>query len=153
FCDGSSQQIVNLLLKECANTGVDIRVNCAVTSIRKDGRFSLGTNAGDLEAHSLVIATGGLSIPRIGATDFGYRIARQFGIKVSEVRPALVPLTLGGDEGRSLRELSGVSFEADVSSGGTSFRENVLLTHHGLSGPAVLQISSYWKPGEAIVVV
>jgi predicted Rossmann fold flavoprotein len=153
FCDGSSQQIINLLLQECASAGVDLRVNCAVTSLRKDGRFSVVTNTGDLESHSLVIATGGLSIPRIGATGFGYRIARQFGLKVTEVRPALVPLTLGGDEGRSLRELSGVSLEADVSSGGVSFRESVLFTHHGLSGPAVLQISSYWKPGRTIVVV
>lgn len=153
FCDGSSQQIIDLLLKECESAGVEVRVNCAVTSIRKNGRFSLVTNTGALETHSLVIATGGLSIPKIGATDFGYRIARQFGIKVTEVRPALVPLTLGGDAGRSLRELSGVSLEADVSCGGVSFRENVLFTHHGLSGPAVLQISSYWKPGAAIDVI
>ena len=152
FCDGSSQQIINLLLKECENAGVEVRVNCTVTSTRKDGRFSLVTNAGDLETHSLVIATGGLSIPKIGATDFGYRIARQYGVKVTDVRPALVPLTLGGDEGVSLRGLSGVSLEAEVSCRRVSFIENVLFTHHGLSGPAVLQISSYWKPGDAIVV-
>jgi predicted Rossmann fold flavoprotein len=153
FCDGSSQQIISLLLKECESAGAGVQVNCAVTSIRKHERFSLLTNTGELETRSLVIATGGLSIPKIGATDFGYRIARQFGIKVTEVRPALVPLTLGGDQGRSLRELSGVSLEADVSCGRVSFRENVLFTHHGLSGPAILQISSYWKPGDAIVVV
>jgi hypothetical protein len=152
FCDGSSQQIINLLLKECAAAGAAVRVNSAVTSVRKDQHFTVATSEGELETRSLVIATGGLSIPAIGATDFGYRIARQFDLKVGEVRPALVPLTLGGDEGRSLRELSGVSLEADVSCGRAAFRENILFTHRGLSGPAVLQISSYWNPGDALVV-
>jgi predicted Rossmann fold flavoprotein len=152
FCDGSSQEIIDMLLKECDSAGVTMQVHCTVTSIRKGKLFELETSRGDLETHSLVIATGGLSIPKIGATDFGYKIARQFGIKVTGLRPALVPLTLGGDEGRSLRELSGVSLEAGVSCGRAAFRENVLFTHRGLSGPAILQISSYWKPADAIVV-
>ena len=152
FCDGTSQQIITMLLKECENGSVAIRLNCSVTSIKKDRSFSIESSAGDFETASLVIATGGLSIPKIGATDFGYSVARQFGVKVTEVRPALVPLTLGGDEGRSLRALSGVSLDAEVSCGKAAFRENVLFTHRGLSGPAVLQISSYWKPGDAINV-
>jgi len=152
FCDGSSQQIIDMLLKECEKAGVRIHLNCAIRSVRKDKRFFIDTDTDNFESESLVIASGGLSIPKIGATDFGYRIARQFGIKVTEVRPALVPLTLGGDEGRSLRDLSGVSIDADVSCGRVSFRENVLFTHRGLSGPAILQISSYWQPGEAVTV-
>jgi predicted Rossmann fold flavoprotein len=152
FCDGSSQQIIEMLLKESADAGVDIRVNCVVEAIKKDERFRLSTTIGEFECASLVIATGGLSIPKMGATDFGYRIARQFGIQLTEVRPALVPLTLNGEEGVAFRELSGISFDADVQCGRTGFRENVLFTHRGLSGPAILQISSYWKSGEPIVI-
>ena len=152
FCDGSSQQIINMLLAECERSGALVQVKCSVTSIKKDETFRIATSAGDLDSSSIVIATGGLSIPKIGATDFGYRIARQFKLAVTEVRPALVPLTLGGEEGRSLRELSGVSLDAEVSCRKVSFRENVLFTHRGLSGPAILQISSYWKPGDAVIV-
>jgi len=152
FCDGTSQQIINMLLKECASSGVEIRLSCSVTSIHQDERFRIATDTDDFECKSLVIASGGLSIPKIGATNFGYKIARQFGLKVTELRPALVALMLSGDEGRSLRELSGVSLEADVACRRVSFRENVLFTHRGLSGPAILQISSYWKPADAIVV-
>lgn len=152
FCDGTSQQIINLLLKECEAAGVKIRVKCTVTKVRRDRGFAVSSNAGDFECESLVIASGGLSIPKIGATDFGYKIARQFGIGLTEVRPGLVPLTLGGEEARSLRELSGVSLDANVACGRTSFRENILFTHRGLSGPAILQISSYWKPDDAIVI-
>jgi hypothetical protein len=148
-CDGSSRQIINLLLKECAGAGVEIRVSCPVTRIEKDERFTLSTTADDLECQSLVIASGGLSIPKLGATDFGYRVARQFGLRVTEVRPALVPLTLNGAE---FSRLSGVSFEANVICGRTSFRENVLFTHRGLSGPAILQISSYWRPGDTVII-
>src|ERR1700733_11214222 len=108
FCDGTSQQIIAMLLKECSAARVDIRTGCHVAIIQKDRNFFLSTSAGDLQSESLVIATGGLSIPRIGATDFGYKTARQFGIALTEVHPGLVPLTLGGDEGRSLRALSGV---------------------------------------------
>ena len=152
FCDGTSQQIINMLLKECDAAGVDVRVSSTVTRIRKDERFVLFANLGEFECRSLVIATGGLSIPKIGATDFGYNAARQFGLRLTEVRPGLVPLTLSGDEGRSLRELSGVSLDANVMCGRVAFLENILFTHHGLSGPAILQISSYWKPGDRIVV-
>jgi predicted Rossmann fold flavoprotein len=150
FCDGSSQQIINMLLNECTAAGVHIRLSCTVAAIVRDTRFHVSADIGDFDCASLVIATGGLSIPKIGATDFGYRVARQFGLRVTAVRPALVPLTLGGEEGRSLRELSGVSFDADVRYGQVHFRENVLFTHRGLSGPAILQISSYWHPGDAV---
>jgi predicted Rossmann fold flavoprotein len=150
FCDGSSQQIINMLLKECDR--VEIRCSSNVIDIRKDDCFVVSTNAGTLEASSLVIATGGLSIPKLGATDFGYRIARQFGLRVTSVRPGLVPLALAGEEGRSLAELSGISFDADVICGQVRFRENVLFTHRGISGPAILQVSSYWRPGETLVI-
>jgi predicted Rossmann fold flavoprotein len=152
FCDGSSQQIIQMLVKECEKAGGALLMNCNVTTLEKKRRFEVITNLGTFECESLVIATGGLSVPKIGATDFGYRIARQFGMPIRETRPALVPLTLGGDEGRSLQELSGVSLDAEVFCGRVSFRENVLFTHRGLSGPAVLQISSYWKPGDSITV-
>jgi predicted Rossmann fold flavoprotein len=153
FCDGTSQQIINLLLKECAAAGVEIHLGCKVGEIEANGNgFVLSSNLVSLECRSLVVASGGLSIPKIGATDFGYRIARQFGLRLNEVRPALVPLTLGGDEGRSLQDLSGVSLDAKVRCGRASFRENILLTHRGLSGPAILQISSYWRPGDTIVI-
>jgi hypothetical protein len=153
FCDGSSRQIIEMLLLECRTSRVDVRVGSSVTAINnKEGRFQLSTTAGDLECKSLVIATGGLSIPKMGATDFGYKVARQFGLQLTETHPALVPLTLDGEEGRAFRELSGVSFEAQVSCGRTSFHENVLFTHRGLSGPAILQISSYWKPKDRIAI-
>src|SRR5438128_1728729 len=109
FCDGASQQIINMLLKECEGAGVEMRLNCNVGRIKKDAGFAIETNTGGMNSKSLVIATGGLSIPKMGATDFGYKIARQFGLQTTNVRPALVPLTLDGDEGRSLGDLSGVS--------------------------------------------
>jgi len=152
FCDGTSQQIIGMLLNECEAVGVDIHVECAVSKIEKNQRFALSTNLGELDCASLVIATGGLSIPKIGATDFGYAVARQFGLRITDLRPALVPLTLSGDEGLACRELSGISLDAVVTCGRTSFRENLLFTHRGLSGPAILQISSYWRPGDAIVI-
>ena len=152
FCDGTSQQIINMLLKECKDARVQVYLDCLVTNIRKERMFELETNQGEFQCQSLVIATGGLSVPKIGATDFGYKIARQFGLPVRSLRPGLVPFTLAGDEAQSLRELSGVSLEAKVSSGRVSFDENVLFTHRGLSGPAVLQISSYWTPGAAVLI-
>jgi predicted Rossmann fold flavoprotein len=152
FCDGTSDQVTAMLLHECAAAHVDIRLSCAVTEIKKEERFLIATNQGTLECSSLVIATGGLSVPKIGATDLGYRIARQFGLRVTELRPGLVPLTLDGDEAGALRQLSGISIDADVRYGRVSFRENILFTHRGLSGPAILQISSYWQPDTAIVV-
>ncbi len=152
FCDGTAQQITNMLLKESAAHHVHVKFSCDVNSIKKDTNFTLTTNQGVFESDSLVIATGGLSIPKTGATDFGYRVARQFGIRIVETRPALVPLTLGGGEGPALRTLSGISLDAQVVSDNVSFREKILFTHRGLSGPAILQISSYWKPGETIVI-
>ena len=152
FCDGTSQQIINMLLRECDAARVEIRLSCSVSGLQKEERFKLFTSSGDFECSSLVIATGGLSIPKIGATDFGYRVARQFGLRLTETRPALVPLTLDGAEGRALSDLSGVSFDAFVRFGLAEFQENVLFTHRGLSGPAILQISSYWRPPEPILI-
>jgi predicted Rossmann fold flavoprotein len=148
FCDGSSREILTMLRKECANAGVKIVAGCRVASVQRG--FALATHLGDFECASLVIATGGLSIPKLGATDFGYRIAKQFGLRATTLRAGLVPLLF--DEPRQLHELHGVSFEADVRCGRIHFRENVLLTHRGLSGPAILQISSYWKPGDAVTI-
>lgn len=148
FCDHSSQQIVEMLLRECAD--VTIKTNCEVRTIHKDGRFSVITNQGTFTAESLVIATGGVSIPKMGATDFGYRVAKQFGLKLVQPKPALVPFTLPATELQTFSELSGVSVDALVSLGKQQFRENILFTHRGLSGPAILQISSYWNPGHAV---
>jgi predicted Rossmann fold flavoprotein len=152
FCDGSSEQIIQMLVSECRDAGVEIRCNCKVATVSKNERFQVDTNHGSLVSDSLVIATGGLSIPTLGATDFGYRIARQFGLKIEEPRPGLVPLKL--DEGiqQQFASLSGISVDAFVSLGPERFRENILFTHRGLSGPAMLQISSYWKPGSTITI-
>src|SRR5205085_3772770 len=153
FGDRSSEDFIRMLLAECGAGGVTHWQPCSVAEIAHGGEgYTLQTSRGTVHARAVVIATGGLSIPKIGATDFGYRIAKQFGIALTEVRPALVPLTLGGEEGRSLRSLSGVSLDATVACGRTSFRENILFTHRGLSGPAILQISSYWKHGETIFI-
>ena len=148
FCDGSSREILAMLRKECADAHVRILSECRVASVRKG--FVLETSRGSLECESLVIATGGLSIPKLGATDFGYRVAKQFGLRMTTLRPGLVPLLF--DEPKDLHELHGVSFEAEVRCGKVRFRESVLLTHRGLSGPAILQISSYWKPGEVVTI-
>ena len=143
FCDFSSRQIVAMLEAECREAGVEIRVNCRVENVRPGARFALATSLGEFECESLVVATGGLSFAKLGATDFGYRLAQQFGLPLAPARPGLVPLTFGEEDQRVFSELSGVSLEARVSTGGTSFRENILFTHRGLSGPAILQISNY----------
>jgi predicted Rossmann fold flavoprotein len=152
FCDESSREIIRMLLAECAEAGVEIRLNCLVQKIERETGFTLDTNQGRFACASIVIATGGLSIPPIGATDFGYRIARQMGLRVRETRPALVPLTFAPRTLDQLKALSGISIDARVSCHDAEFRENILLTHRGLSGPAILQISSYWKKGEAIKI-
>ncbi len=153
FCNESSQQILGMLLDECRLTNVEIRVNCRVQSVEKPGdTFVVETSQGRFESESLVVATGGLSIPKMGATDFGHRLARQFGLKVTEMRPALVPFTLAEGDRKILSPLSGISVDAMAKFGKRQFRENILVTHQGLSGPAILQISSYWKPGEAIEI-
>jgi predicted Rossmann fold flavoprotein len=145
FCDGSSQQIIDMLLRECAAAGVTIRCASQVLEVNKDphtGSFRIATNQGSWNASSLVVATGGLSIASLGATDLGYRIARQFGLRIEETRPGLVPLTLTSQMLRQLAKLSGISVDVLVTCQGKvgkSFRENLLVTHRGLSGPAILQ--------------
>lgn len=154
FCDGSSQQIIDLLLDECAQVGVVIRCQSDVRKIEKlaDASFALETNLGDFGCASLVIATGGLSIAPLGATDLGYRVAQQFGLEIEQPRPALVPLTLSTAIQKRLTPLSGVSVDVVVRCNGQQFRENMLITHRGLSGPAILQISSYWQPGQSLMI-
>jgi len=152
FCDDSSQQIIDMLLGECADAGVEIRCGCQVRRVSQEDGFILETNQGSFSAASLVIATGGLSIAPLGATDFGYSVARQFGLKIETPRPALVPFTLSSPVQRQLSSLSGVSLDALVGFEGAEFRENILITHRGLSGPAILQISLYWETGAAIVI-
>ncbi len=155
FCDGSARQIVEMLMAECDKSAasgghVDFAFNAPVGEVSHDGNFyQVIYNGLKAAAPSLVIATGGPSIPKMGATAFAYDLARQFGLKIVEPRPALVPLTLGGDD-VLFRELSGVSAEIVAKHGKTEFREAALFTHRGLSGPAILQISSYWRPGESI---
>jgi len=146
FCNDSSQQIIDMLSVECRAAGVRIRTSCHVSSVTNEGPFTVATGEGKLSADSLVVATGGLSIPKLGASDFGYRVARQLGLAIVPARPGLVPLRFAQDE-RLFSELSGVSVDAIVTVGKTSFRENLLFTHRGLSGPAILQGSSYWEPG------
>ena len=138
-----------MLLAECAIAEVNVRCGCRVQSVEKLERFSLGTNLGAMECDSLVIATGGLSFAKLGASDFGYRIAEQFGLKLTGTRPGLVPLTLGDEERAHFAELSGVSLPVVARTDGASFAESMLITHRGLSGPAILQISSYWREGES----
>jgi len=150
FCDGSARQIINLLLAECREAGVEIRCSCRVRRVERHDGFQVDTDQGSFHAASLVIATGGLSIPPLGATDFGYRIARQFKLQIAETKPALVPLALPSETQKRLADLSGVSLDAVASCRGAEFRENILITHRGLSGPAILQISSYWQPGDAV---
>ena len=152
FCDGSAKQIVAMLMDECAAGGVKFAFGQGIAEIsHADGVFSVRHGERLSTTASLVIATGGPSIPKIGATDFAYDIARQFGLKIVEPRPALVPLTLGGDE-VLFRELSGVATEVVASAGKAAFREAALFTHRGLSGPSILQASSYWRHGEAVTV-
>ena len=146
FCDGSARQIVAMLLDECAAVGVDVRVTHKVMRVEKSDRFTVATDHGDFSAASVVLATGGLSIPKMGATGFAHEVARHFGLRVTDTRPALVPLTL------PVPEISGVALDVEARCGRARFREALLFTHRGLSGPAILQVSSYWKPGQEIVV-
>jgi predicted Rossmann fold flavoprotein len=152
FCDESSQQIIDLLLRECADAGVEIRCGCQVRSVSGENGLTLETSQGRFVTPALVIATGGLSIAPLGATDFGYSIARQFGLKIETPRPALVPFTLSATVQKQLSSLSGISLDALVNCNDAEFRESILVTHRGLSGPAILQISLYWETGAPIVV-
>jgi predicted Rossmann fold flavoprotein len=152
FCDGSSQSIIEMLLTEASKAGVEIRCGSLVQQVEKKEYFEVETNHGTVASQSLVVATGGLSIAPLGATDFGYQLARQFGLTLREPWPALVPFTLSRETLRELSPLSGISIDATVSCGGMQFRENILITHRGLSGPAILQISSYWRPGLSVTI-
>jgi predicted Rossmann fold flavoprotein len=146
FCDGSARQIVAMLLAECAAAGVEVKVAHRITGIDKADHFTVATDHGAFTSLSLVLATGGLSIPKMGATAFAHDVARRFGLALTETRPALVPLTL------QVPELSGVSLEVLTRLGRASFREAMLFTHRGLSGPAILQISSYLRDGQEIAI-
>jgi hypothetical protein len=150
FCDGSARAIVAMLLAECRQGGVDVRASHTVTDISRPDGFRLETSHGDFTAAALVLATGGLSIPKMGATGFAYEAARRFGLGIIEPLPALVPLTATPAALGLAPVLAGVSVEAIVSCAGESFRESMLFTHRGLSGPAILQISSYWRQGDTI---
>ena len=153
FCDESAQQIVDMLLAECAEAGAAVQMNTTIDGItHTEGTYTIKTSEGDYTAQSLVIATGGLSIPKIGATSFGYEVAKQFDVQLTDLMPALVPFTFNNKDAELYEGLSGIAFDAEVTCGKTQFRENVLLTHRGLSGPAILQISSYWRPGESITI-
>ncbi len=152
FCDGSARQIVALLMDECAAGQVEFAFGAAISDVgHADGRFTVTTSAGTFTAANLVIATGGPAIPKLGATGFAYQLAKQFGCKIIPPRPALVPFTL--PQGENLfRELAGVAADVVAKAGKAAFREAALFTHKGLSGPAMLQVSSYWRHGEAIAV-
>ncbi|WP_371917427.1 NAD(P)/FAD-dependent oxidoreductase [Pseudomonas sp. M30-35] len=155
FCDNKSSDILQMLLSECEAVGVDLRLETSVKTISKQEQgYSLETSIGTVQCQSLVIATGGLSIPTLGATGFGYQVAKQFGHELLPTRAGLVPFTITDPQLKTLcTELSGTSVEdCLVSCNGTSFRENILFTHRGLSGPAILQISSYWQPGDRITI-
>jgi len=150
FCDESSKLIVKLLLDECAAAGVEVRTHCTIERVEhaEDGSFRLHTTQGRFAAPSLVVASGGLSIPGMGASGFGYTLAKQFGHGVLPTRAGLVPLTLTGRHAERLRDLAGVSLPVEARCNGASFRNCLLVTHRGISGPSILQISSYWEPGD-----
>jgi predicted Rossmann fold flavoprotein len=153
FCDGSAVQIIAMLRAECEKAAVEWLIPCPIETVRREGdAFVVATSRGVVRAASLVIASGGLTVPKIGATPFGYRIAEQFGIAVVPPRPALVPLALEPAALERYGDLSGISVDAEVSCNAGKFRENLLFTHRGLSGPAILQISSYWNGGDRIHV-
>lgn len=152
FCDGTAKDITRMLEARCAAAKVDVQANCHISAVRRDTRFAVETSGGCYEADCVVVATGGLSIPKMGATDFGYRLARQFGHRIVPTYPALVPLTFDREWLSSYGELAGVSTEVIASAGGHSFREKMLFTHRGLSGPAILQVSSYWRKPQGILV-
>ena len=154
FCDDSARDILNMLLAECKKAGVVIRLDCVINNIEKtaNGVFATGTSQGIFQTASLVIASGGLSIPKMCASPLGYKIAEQFGHHVWPTTAGLVPFTLQPQDKERFAELSGISVASTVSTGDIQFNENILFTHRGLSGPAILQISSYWKPGNTLTI-
>ena len=152
FCVKSSRDILTMLRSECDRAGVEMLLACRVTEIQKTGAFLVATDQGTFQSVSLVIATGGLSYPGLGASGFGHGIARQFGLRVTEVKPALVPLVFSGRDQKIFRDLAGISLDAAVLCGDSRFRGNILFTHRGVSGPAILQASLYWRPGIPILI-
>lgn len=152
FCDSSSKQIVEMLEAECAAAKVEIRLNSRVGKVQKNLRFELQTNLGAFASESLVVASGGLSFPKLGATDFGYRLAEQFCVKTVETNPGLVPLTFDEVGRKTFSKLSGISLDVMGRVSQTQFRENILFTHRGVSGPAILQISNYRKKDEPVSI-
>ena len=150
FCDGSSREIISMLETECRDAGVRILCGCRVQEVLKRDHFEIVTSRGTLTADAVVVATGGLSFAKLGASDLGHRIARAFGIGVTELRPGLVPLTFQQQEQGFYESLAGVSLPVRISHSGASFEEALLFTHRGVSGPAILQISSYWNEGEPL---
>ncbi len=153
FCDGSAKQIIDMLLEDLAAAGGELRLNIEPGAVRREGDgFVVETSAGPIACRSLVIATGGKSIPKMGSSGFAYEIAEQFGLKIVEPRPALVPFTFASPAIEPIAELAGLSVEARASCGKTAFDEGMLFTHRGLSGPSILQISSYWREGEEVVI-
>ncbi len=161
FCDDGSEAIIAMLRSECDAAGVKRFMGCQIEQIKhtpyaedvgKKAKFYVSTSRGEFDAVSLVIATGGLSIPKTGATPYGYHVAEQFGVPITRLKPGLVPLTFAPDDWKPYADLTGVSFPAVVTVGKHSFREDMLVTHRGLSGPAILQASSYWQTGEALLI-
>lgn len=152
FCDHSAQDILNMLEKECRESGVQLFVKTAIQEVTRSDEFVVRAGEREFRAPALVVATGGLSIPKMGATGFGYDLARQFGLAIRDTRPGLVPLLFGAEDGRRYTDLAGVSAEVIATCEGQHFREKMLVTHRGLSGPAILQISSYWKTTESILI-
>jgi len=153
FCDESSMLIINMLINESKKAGVILRNEVNIHEVFKEGElFNVNTGVENLKSKSVIVATGGLSIPKMGATDFGYELAKKFGIKIVDTNPALVPLTFSDSLLSKCKELSGLSLDALISHGKESFREGMLFTHRGLSGPSILQISSYWKLGDNISI-
>lgn len=152
FCDKSAKEIVTMLLKECRDAGVTIRLGCRIRRIKKDRFFQVQSSLGNFECESLVVATGGLSYPGLGASGFGHRIARQFGLNVIEPRPGLVPLIFSREDADRFKGLAGLSMDVMVTCSKREIRESLLFTHKGLSGPAILQLSSYWKLGDTLAI-
>ncbi|MFK5987060.1 MAG: NAD(P)/FAD-dependent oxidoreductase [Pseudomonadota bacterium] len=152
FCTGKSSEILQLLLSQCEQAGVEIKTECSIKQVIKEDKFYLQSSKGPLSAESLVVATGGLSIPKMGASDYGLQLAKQFNLNIIKPQAALVPLCLETRILNHTKTLAGISVDSLVSCNQQSFRENILFTHKGLSGPAILQISNYWQPGDSITI-
>jgi predicted Rossmann fold flavoprotein len=152
FCDSSSQQIIDMLIRECNEANVELRVGCEVKEVERGAHYRMSTSLGSFESDSLVVATGGLSIPQLGATNFAFSLARQFGLNTTKLKPGLVPLSFNPEDLRLFGKLAGISIDSVVSCGAASFREHILFTHRGLSGPGILQASSYWDYGGSLTI-